>query len=151
TDIDHPFLSATSGVRFSGPRCAPRYSDPILRAECHAMLGFFKRKPTVVGPPQFWVTQRDPISMESLCEGTLIHGSIGSGKTTGPGEALARWLLRQGAGFCVHTAKPGECSRWVKMCAEEERSADLVRAAPDTGFKCDLLNEALSHPEASAA
>jgi hypothetical protein len=97
------------------------------------------------------LTANDNVSLHQMYEGVFIAGSIGGGKTTGPGEEVARFLLEKGAGFCVLTAKPDEYSRWVRLCEQTGRSADLVRFSPDSGVRCDLLNTELSHPEGTVA
>src|SRR4051812_46173395 len=99
---------------------------------------FWKKKPKA--PPALLTLGNDPLTVHSGYEGYWISGSIGSGKTSGPTEALCRAWLAEGAGFCVLTAKPGEYERWVRLCAEMGRSRDLIRFAPGVGWKCDLLN-----------
>jgi hypothetical protein len=97
------------------------------------------------------LTGKDVITTHQLYEGTLITGSTGSGKSSGPGDTLARHFLRERAGMLVLCAKPTEFAYWSKICAEEGRSADLVRFAPGSGVTCDLLHAALAHPEATVA
>ena len=53
------------------------------------------------------------------CEGVLIMGATGSGKTSGSGAYLAHSYLRAGFGGLVLCAKPDERARWeqyAKAC-----------------------------------
>jgi type IV secretory pathway TraG/TraD family ATPase VirD4 len=86
------------------------------------------RKPCV--EPALTLGPHDALTMSQLYEGCLIVGGTGSGKTTGPGEAVARFLLRQGAGVLWLTAKADEFERAERLCRQTGRFADLVRFAP---------------------
>lgn len=100
-------------------------------------------------PPLLTLSSGDEIALHQIYEGALIVGATGSGKTSGPGDALARALLREGAGFLVLCAKPDECARWGRLCQEAGRGADLRRIGPGSPLKCDILNYTLSHPDSS--
>jgi hypothetical protein len=110
---------------------------------------FGKRMKPQQEPPLLWLGN-DSLTMHQAYEGFWISGSIGGGKTSGPADAICRALLAEGCGFLVLTAKPGEFARWQRLCEQTGRSADLVRAAPDTGWKCDLLNYEMTHPEGTS-
>lgn len=56
----------------------------------------------------FWFNEKFPFSVRQACEGVQIFGGIGSGKTTGSGEALAKAYLRAGFGGLVLCAKKDE-------------------------------------------
>lgn len=88
----------------------------------------------------------NPLTLEHACQGIAIFGVTGSGKTTGPGATIARALLEAGVGFCVMAAKVDEYQRWVRLCEQAGRSADLVRFGPGSGLCCDVLNYELSAP-----
>lgn len=107
----------------------------------------WQRKKRLAAPPLLMLNNLDAISLPDIYEGVFICGSTGSGKTSGPGEELARALLMQGAGFCVMCAKADEYARWQRLCEQTGRAADLVRFAPGSGVCCDLLNAELSHPQ----
>ncbi|HEY5078584.1 MAG TPA: TraM recognition domain-containing protein [Opitutaceae bacterium] len=68
----------------------------------------------------------DPWRIKDACEGTMIFGGTGSGKTSGSGRALAESFLRAGFGGLVLCAKPDEPSLWIRYASEAGREADLV-------------------------
>lgn len=108
------------------------------------MFGLFRRRATP--PAALMLSPKDPLTRHSLHEGTFICGATGSGKTSGPGDAIARAELSAGAGACVMVAKNDEYARWERLCRETGRLDDLVRVAPGCDIRCDLLNEELNHP-----
>ncbi len=93
------------------------------------------------------LTRRDGITLHQLSEGVLVMGATGSGKTSGAGDLVARALLREGAGFCVLTAKADEYERWERLCKETGR--ECFRMGPGSPLKCDILNYELNRPEAT--
>ena len=62
--------------------------------------------------PLLWVSDKDPWRIRDACEGVQVFGAPGSGKTSGPGAALAKAFLSYGFGGVVLTAKPGERQLW---------------------------------------
>ena len=64
--------------------------------------------------------------IKDACEGTMIFGATGSGKTSGSGRALATSFLSAGFGGLVLCAKPDEPGLWRTYAAETGRSSDLV-------------------------
>jgi hypothetical protein len=68
----------------------------------------------------------DAWRIKDACEGTIILGGTGSGKTTGSGRALARAFLGAGFGGLVLCAKPDEPELWRRHAEESGRSADLA-------------------------
>ncbi|MBI1183603.1 TraM recognition domain-containing protein [bacterium] len=72
-------------------------------------------------------------------EGTLILGSTGSGKSSGPGKFIAKAMLKAGYGFCVLCAKPDERKRWLNYANETGRGNDVVLFNKDSGLKFDFL------------
>src|SRR5271154_5641247 len=58
--------------------------------------------------------------------GVAVFGAIGSGKSSGPADLLARAYLRAGFGGIVFCAKVEERAQWENWCAATGRSADLV-------------------------
>lgn len=68
---------------------------------------------------------------DNINEGILITGSIGSGKTTGSGDMIARSLLMSGRGGVVFVVKHDETERWIDLCNECGRSNDLMIMSPD--------------------
>jgi hypothetical protein len=68
----------------------------------------------------------DPWRIKDACEGTMIFGGTGSGKTSGSGRALATSFLAAGFGGLVLCAKPDEPALWRGYAAETGRECDLV-------------------------
>jgi hypothetical protein len=86
-------------------------------------------------PPllEAWPEQRGLVDMggdiwriKDACEGTVIFGGTGSGKTSGSGRALATSFLAAGFGGLVLCAKPDEPALWRGYAAETGRGSDLV-------------------------
>jgi TraM recognition site of TraD and TraG len=68
----------------------------------------------------------DSWRIKDACEGTMILGGTGSGKTSGSGRALATSFLAAGFGGLVLCAKPDEPALWRKYAEETGRESDLV-------------------------
>ncbi len=60
------------------------------------------------------------------CEGTLILGAIGSGKSSGSGAHMARAFLRSGMGGLVLCAKPHERETWQRYAAVCGRAESVI-------------------------
>src|SRR5580704_16066316 len=58
--------------------------------------------------------------------GVAVFGATGSGKTTGPGQLLARAYLHEGMGGLVLCAKAEERAQWEAWAKAAGRSDDLV-------------------------
>lgn len=100
--------------------------------------------------PVLPLTMQDAVLLHDAYPGFFICGEVGSGKTTGPGSQLAYHLLRQGAGFCVLTAKVDEFARWQRLCRDTGREADLIRFAPGERWTIDLLDYELGKGDAAS-
>ena len=70
--------------------------------------------------------RRDRWTLGDAYEGTLILGGVGSGKSSGSGNAIARAFLKSGMGGLVLCAKNNEASRWRRLAAETGRTGALV-------------------------
>ena len=84
-------------------------------------------------PPSAWTEQRGLVSLgrdawriKDACEGTVIFGGTGSGKTSGSGRTLALSFLGAGFGGLVLCAKPEEPALWRGYAEEAGRKADLI-------------------------
>ena len=69
---------------------------------------------------------RDLWRIKDACEGTMIFGGTGSGKTTGSGRTVAHSFLSAGFGGLVLCAKPDEPALWRAYAEETGRSDDLT-------------------------
>src|SRR4051812_37651322 len=68
----------------------------------------------------------EALTLRACCEGILITGSTGSGKTSGSGAAIAKSFLRNGFGGIVTCCKPDEPALWRRYARETGREHDLV-------------------------
>ncbi|MEQ9300442.1 MAG: hypothetical protein RIF33_17850 [Cyclobacteriaceae bacterium] len=74
----------------------------------------------------YQLTNADAFTPRQAVEGVAIFGSIGSGKTSGSGQTLARKYLEAGFGGIILCAKPDELQLWQDYCREAGRSEDLI-------------------------
>lgn len=68
----------------------------------------------------------EPFTIANACEGVQIFGGIGSGKTSGSGEALARAFLSAGFGGLVLCAKKDVLDDWKRYAKETGRDKQLL-------------------------
>lgn len=90
--------------------------------------------------PLLWVSDKDPWRIRDACEGVQVFGAPGSGKTSGPGAALAKAFLSYGFGGVMLTAKPGERQLWEKYAAETSRSDTLRIFSPDEPWRFNFMD-----------
>ena len=90
-------------------------------------------------PADFW-TLRD------ACEGVQIFGALGSGKTSGSGQAIARAFLASGFGGLVLTAKPGERELWERYAEQTGRSDDIKIFKPGGEHQFNFLDYEMQRP-----
>lgn len=72
------------------------------------------------------LSSHDVFTVRDACQGVAVFGSIGSGKTSGSGQALATAYLRAGFGGLVLCAKPEEAVLWRRYAALSGRHASVV-------------------------
>jgi hypothetical protein len=78
--------------------------------------------------------------------GSLTTGSIGSGKSSGPGAMQRRAFLRStaalpgGMGGIVFFAKNGEADEWVEVCGRLGRGQDVIRIVPGGRYAFNFLD-----------
>lgn len=84
-------------------------------------------------PPEFHLDQviynfneQEPFTIANACEGVQIFGGIGSGKTSGSGEALAKSFLQAGFGGLVLCAKKDVLDDWKRYAKETGRDKQLL-------------------------
>jgi len=68
----------------------------------------------------------EPFTIGNACEGVQIFGGIGSGKTSGSGEALARAFLTAGFGGLVLCAKKDVLEDWKRYARETGRDRTIL-------------------------
>ncbi len=76
--------------------------------------------------PFLKLSSGDSFTLRDAVQGVCITGGIGSGKTSGSGQALAGAYLRAGMGGVILCAKPEEAVLWRKYCAAHGRSGSLI-------------------------
>ncbi len=96
------------------------------------------------------LSEADPWSIADACEGTLVLGATGSGKSSGSGRALALAFLRAGFGGLVLTAKPDERGVWEAYCREAGRPDDLIVFGPDRPLRFNFIDHELKRPGVGA-
>lgn len=81
------------------------------------------------------LSSADMFTVRDACQGVAVFGGIGSGKTSGSGQALATAYLRAGFGGLVLCAKPDEVALWRRYAAESGRTSSLIEwNGPNHGF-----------------
>jgi hypothetical protein len=70
--------------------------------------------------------RHEDFTIANACEGVQIFGGIGSGKTSGSGEALARAFLSAGFGGLVLCAKKDVLDDWKRYARETGRENNLL-------------------------
>jgi hypothetical protein len=68
----------------------------------------------------------EPFTIRDACEGVQIFGGIGSGKTSGSGESLAKAFLKSGMGGLVLAAKKDVLDDWQRYAKETGRSHQIL-------------------------
>jgi len=68
----------------------------------------------------------DHFTLRDACQGVHVFGGIGSGKTSGSGQALAAAYLRAGFGGLVLAAKPEEVELWQRYAVANGRANSLL-------------------------
>lgn len=100
--------------------------------------------PFDLGTPVCWLSPKDALTLGQCCEGVLVTGTTGSGKTSGPGDSILLGLLSIGCGALVLCAKPGECERVLKLARAVGREADVVRFAPGERWTWDVIGQEIT-------
>ncbi|MEM6813262.1 MAG: TraM recognition domain-containing protein [Bacteroidota bacterium] len=88
-----------------------------------------------------------PFTIRDACEGVLILGGLGSGKTSGSGALLAKKYLTQEFGGLVLTAKEEELDLWKSYCKKYNREKDMVIIGQDSNVCFNFLDYESSRPD----
>jgi len=84
--------------------------------------------------PLLRLARNDVFTLRDACNGVHVFGAIGSGKTSGSGQALAGAYLRAGMGGLVLASKPDEIELWQRYAAAHGRSNSIVLFDEAEGF-----------------
>lgn len=85
-------------------------------------------------------------TVKDACQGTLILGSPGSGKTSGSGLSLAARFLDEGFGGLVLTAKQKDVKDWMELAARAGRTDDLAVISADGFLRLNMLQYEMHRP-----
>jgi hypothetical protein len=77
--------------------------------------------------------------LKDACEGVLILGAPGSGKTSGSGYLFSRTFLAAGFGGLVLCAKTDEAQRWKSLCERFGRADDCIVINRETHYCLNAL------------
>lgn len=94
--------------------------------------------------PLLRLSDRDDFRLRDAVQGVCVTGSIGSGKSSGSGQALAGAYLRAGMGGLVLCAKAGEAALWRRYAATHGRSASLIAFDGRNGHGFNFLSYELA-------
>lgn len=86
------------------------------------------------------------MTLRDALEGIHIFGGLGSGKTSGSGQTIARAFLQSGYGGLVLTAKPDEAETWERYCRETGRAGSLVRFGPSHPWRFNFIDYEMRRP-----
>lgn len=106
------------------------------------------REPFPLDSPllQFTNARADVWTLRDACEGVQIFGALGSGKTSGSGQAIARAMLAAGFGGLVLTAKPDERELWERYAEQTGRSKDIKIFKPGGEYQFNFLDYEMRRP-----
>lgn len=99
---------------------------------------------TSLDTPLLRLPSGDDWTLADACQGTVVFGGTGAGKTTGTGQKIAvDAFLRSGMGGLVLCGKPEEADRWERYAKIAGRSHSVARISPGTPFRCNFLDYGL--------
>jgi type IV secretory pathway TraG/TraD family ATPase VirD4 len=112
----------------------------LLRA-----LGFGKHwrdpiQPWDLSRRLFSFSKSDELTLARACEGVLIMGATGAGKSSASGRSLALSYLAAGFGGIVFAAKSDEVQVWKEYARRAGRSNDVVIFSPDNPWRFNFLD-----------
>lgn len=101
----------------------------------------------ILDTPILSLSESDHLDLRALCEGTLITGAPGAGKSSCSGRQLAYGLLRvPKMGGLVLTAKAEETRNWIRYAQECGREKDLLIFNAESGHTFDPLHYEWTRP-----
>lgn len=101
----------------------------------------------ILDHPIISLSDTDIVTLRDLCEGTVITGAPGSGKTTTAGKQLAYGLLKTpGMGGLVLTAKAEETQNWIAYAKARSREKDLIVFKAESDHCFDPLHYEWTRP-----
>lgn len=105
------------------------------------------RAKDILDHPVLALSETDFLDLRALCEGILITGAPGSGKSSCSGRQIAQGLLRiPTMGGLVLTAKAEETRNWIRYAQECGREKDLIVFNAESGHCFDPLHYEWTRP-----
>jgi type IV secretory pathway TraG/TraD family ATPase VirD4 len=112
------------------------------------LLRAFGRRSELVDSAEPWslskrlfsFSKKDHLTIGRACEGLLIMGTTGAGKSSASGRTIALSYLRSGFGGLVLTAKADETRVWQQYCRETGRLDDLIIFSPEQPWRFNFLD-----------
>lgn len=99
---------------------------------------------TNLDAPLLRLPSGDDWTLADACQGTVMFGATGAGKTSGSGSLLASTFLRSGMGGLVLVAKPDEGDRWEEYASRAGRAQAIARVRPGTPWRLNILDYVLA-------
>jgi type IV secretory pathway TraG/TraD family ATPase VirD4 len=93
--------------------------------------------------PLMKFSRDDTWTIGNACEGTLVLGATGSGKSSGSGRQIALSFLQSGFGGIVLTAKAEERRLWENYAEVAGRLKDLICFGPGEPWRFNFLDSEL--------
>jgi len=103
-----------------------------------------RASPWEIDTPLLHFSQVDSWTVRDACEGVQIKGGIGSGKTSGSGQAIAKAFLRYGMGGLVLCAKPEEKDLWLNYAKETGRESQVIVFNPQEKWRYNFIDAELN-------
>lgn len=107
---------------------------------------------------RFGAGKDDCWTIRDAVRGTQILGGIGSGKTSGSGQALAMAFLKNSLGGIVLTGKIDETETWIQYAKKAGREHDVVIFNPESSYffnpldyECSRLDKGAQNTDNIAA
>lgn len=92
--------------------------------------------------------QTDHLTIRDLCEGLLVIGNTGSGKSSTTGTMIPLAALQHGWGIIAYTTKPDDAAFWQELCRKTGRESQLRIIRPDGHSRFNLIRYELERPTA---
>lgn len=134
-----------------------RTSEPILRPIDNGVLNMPRPpEPRSVPAPvePTWPLDTPLLLFEAAewtirdaCEGTVILGSTGGGKSSSSAHTVAEAFTREGFGGLIPTVKEAEVAEWLDRAERFGRSGDVRLVAPGSGWRFNFLHYLASHSD----
>jgi len=88
--------------------------------------------------PTDWWTLKDATGS------AMVFGTIGSGKTSGSAQALAKAYLSAGFGGLVLCTKMDEAETWLRYAKETGRENSIIHVREEEDFRFDFLDQEMT-------